>query len=158
MRTWFAFGLVAVVAYGAEPSPAQQAIDQAKRSTSAALPSVSDPSVEPLFVCGPSYPTDGGVIEGWCNTVKLLWLQPYAKDQWFITIRVPGTDAPAPVPPDEDFTDHTFGVYQSPKPIIPHDGVYQFDALYVEIVGGRRYLEVSVRDNQPVNWGVFQTR
>jgi hypothetical protein len=160
MRAMLILGLVAVIACSSESvtSPAAQAITPAKRSASVALPSVSDPTVEPLFVCGPDYPADGGVIEGWCGTVKVLWLQPYAKHQWFFTIRVPGTDAPGPVPPEEDFTDHRFGVLRSPKPIIRHDRVYQFNSLDVEIVGGRRYLEVSVRDNQPVNWGVFQTR
>jgi hypothetical protein len=161
MRAMLILGLVAVIACTSESvtSPAAQAITPAKRSPGVALPSVSDPSVEPLFVCGPDYPTDGGVIEGWCSTVRVLWLQPYAKkNQWFFTIRVPGTDAPGPVPPEEDFTDHRFGVLHSHTPLIRHDGVYQFNSLDIEIVGGRRYLEVSVRDNQPVNWGVFQTR
>jgi hypothetical protein len=158
MRSWFALVVASVIACSSEPtaSPAQEA--DATPSTSSLLPSVGDPTVEPLFVCGPNYPTDGGVIEGWCKTVTVLWLQPHGKNQWSFTIRVPGSDAPVPVPPGEDFTDHHFGVYQSPTPIFQHDGVFQFDALGIEIVGGRRYLEVSVRDNQPVNWGVFQTR
>ena len=65
---------------------------------------------------------------------------------------------PPAAPPEEDFTDHRFGVLHGHKPVIRRDGVYQFNSLDVEIVGGRRYLEVSVRNNQPVNWGVFQTR
>lgn len=161
MRAMLILGLVAVIACSSESvtSPAAQAITPAKRSPGVVLPSVSDPSVEPLFVCGPDYPADGGVgIEGWCSTVRVLWLQPFAKNKWFFTIRIPGSDAPPPVPPEEDFTDHTFGVLHSHKPVIRQDGVYQFNALYIEIVGGRRYLEVSVRNNQPVNWGVFQTR
>ncbi len=160
MRSLLILGLVAVVACSSESatSPAAQDISPARRSASLTLPSVSDPTVVPLFVCGPDYPADGGVIEGWCGTVTVLWLRPYAKNQWSFTIRVPGTDAPEPVPPEEDFTDHNFGVLHGHKPLIRHDGVYQFNSLDVEVVGGRRYLEVSVRDNQPVNWGVFETR
>ncbi len=161
MRSMLIIGLVATVACGSEPatSPAAQDVTPARRSASLSLPSVSDPKVEPLFVCGPDYPADGGLqVEGWCSTVRVLWLQPYAKNKWSFTIRVPGTDAPEPVPPEEDFTDHRFGVLHSHTPLIRHDGVYQFNSLDIEIVGGRRYLEVSVRDNEPVNWGVFQTR
>jgi hypothetical protein len=160
MRSWLALGLVAAVACTGESttSPAQQTISEATGSPSTALPSVNDPSVQPLFVCGPSYPSDGGVIAGWCNTVQVLWLQPHGKDQWSFTIRVPGSDAPPPVASGQDFIDHVFGVYNSPEPLIRHDGIYHFEALDIEVVGGRRYLEVSVRNNEPVNWGVFQTR
>jgi hypothetical protein len=160
MRAWLALCLIAAVACTGDSSTsaAQETMPEVNHSASTALPSLTDPTVQPLFVCGPDYPTDGGVIAGWCSTVQVLWLQPHGINQWSFTIRIPGSDAPPPVPPGQDFIDHTFGVYKGPQPIIRHDGIYQFDALDADVVGGRRYLEVSVRDNQPVNWGVFQTR
>jgi hypothetical protein len=159
MRSTIALGIIALLACNGDPatSPTTQAVAAARKSASLALPSATDPSVSPLFICGPSYPADGGVIEGFCNTLTTLWFQPSGKNKWAFAIRIPGSDAPPPVPPEEDFTEMRFGVFHGAKPIFHHDGIYQFDALGVEIVGGRRYLEMSVRDGQPVNWGVFET-
>jgi len=164
MRSLLALGLVALVACGndATTSPETGAITAAKKAVPIELPSASDPAVHTEFVCGPSYPSPGAdVPPDWCSEIKLLWLQPcspaacdqvaHAKHAWYFAWQV-GGEFPG------DTLTFTYGVYRSPKPIIRHDGIYQFDALNVTVEGHRRYLEASVRDNQPVNWGVFTTK
>jgi len=151
MRWAFALGLVALSACGGEPttSPETGAISASKKSISTELPSASDPTVQTEFVCGPSYPTDGGVVAGWCTElVTLLWLQPLGKHTWYFAWQTGGEV------PGETLT-FTYGPYHSPRPIFHHDGIYQFDALNVTVEGHRRYMEVSVVNSQPVNWGIF---
>jgi hypothetical protein len=151
MRSMLALGLIALVACGndATTSPDTGGITAAKTAAPIELPSASDPAVHTEFVCGPSYPSPGpDVPADWCSEIKFLWLQPFAKHAWYFAWQV-GGEVPG------DTLTFTYGVYRSPKPIIRHDGIYQFDALNVTVEGHRRYLEASVRDNQPVNWGVF---
>jgi hypothetical protein len=151
MRWAFALGLVALLACGGDPttSPETGAILLKQKSTSTLLPSDTDKTVHTEFVCGPSYPTDGGVVAGWCtDLVKLDWLLPLGKHTWYVAWETGGEV------PGETLT-FTYGPYHSPKPVIRKDGIYQFDALNEVVIGHRRYLEVSVQNSQPVNWGVF---
>jgi hypothetical protein len=151
MRSAFALGLVALFACGGDSTTAPEtgAIALSKKTISTELPSASDPTVHTEFVCGPSYPTDGGVAPGWCTElVKLLWLQPLGTHTWYVAWET-GGEAPG------DTLIFTYGPYRSPKPIIRHDGIYQFDAINVTVEGHRRYMEVSVQNSQPVNWGIF---
>ena len=93
MRWAFALGLVALFACGGDPttSPDSGAISLSKKSTSTLLPSATNPSVQAEFVCGPSYPTDGGVAPGWCtDLIQLVWLQPSGKHQWIFGWKVGG--------------------------------------------------------------------
>jgi len=151
MRWAFALGLVALFACGGDPttSPDSGAISLSKKSTSTLLPSATNPSIQAEFVCGPSYPTDGGVAPGWCtDLIELVWLQPSAKNQWIFGWKVGGE-----FPGDTLF--FTYGPYHSPKPVFHHDGIYQFNSINVTVENARRYMEVYVQNSQPVNWGIF---
>jgi hypothetical protein len=154
MRSKLVLGLLVLVACGgdAPTAPESGALTLARRSNSTELPSATNPAVETEFVCGPSYPTDGGVIAGWCtDLIRLVLFEPDGKNKWMFGWKVGGE-----FPGDTLF--FTYGVYHGPKPVFHHDGIYQFDALNQEIVGGREYMELSVQNLQPVNWGIFRTQ
>jgi hypothetical protein len=118
------------------------------------LPSADDPTaIEPLYgPCGPDYDME------LYRYFVLAWFERLDYEEWYFVFGVLGSDAPERQPVADDwYRKLTFGPYHSPTPTLP-DGIARFPVMNLEMEGEKIFLEVYVRDNWPVNWGVFQTR